>query len=115
MARTPSRTEQADPDTTFEIKSLCQKHGVSRLEYYHATNLYNACSLSMFYAALRGDAITAGLEREMDLSLVTFRDWLASKQGKAEINNPTRRAKAIHARLKTLLADVEQLIEQLDD
>jgi hypothetical protein len=89
MARTVSRTETADGDTCAEIKALCRQTGVSLAEYYHTAGLASELSLPMFYAALRGDAVTAGTERAIDQSLLAFRDWLDSAKGrKAVRENP---------------------------
>ena len=89
MARTQSRTETADHDTCAEIKALCRQTGVSRAEYYHQAGLNSDLSLPMFYAALRGDAVTVGTERAIDMSLIHFKDWLDSARGrKAVRENP---------------------------
>ena len=75
--RPVSRTEIADLDDLAEIKSLCRKHLVSRAKFYEITGLNEELTIQSFYAALRGDACTPGVERALTISLITFKDKMS--------------------------------------
>lgn len=116
MARSVTRTETADGDTCAEIKALCREIGVSRAEYYHESGLRRELSLPMFYAALRGDAVTAGTERAIDLSLIAFKDWLDSARGrKAVRENPGQLLKLARRQQGELAETLKRLSEVLGD
>lgn len=116
MARTQTRTETADHDTCAEIRALCREVGVSRAEYYQQSGLSRELSLPMFYAALRGDAVTAGTERAIDLSLLAFKDWLDSARGrKAVRENPRQLLKLARRQVGELGETLKRLSSLLGE
>lgn len=116
MAAHKTLTDTADFDTCAEIKALCRQTGVSRAEYYHQSGLNTDLSLPMFYSALRGDQVTAGTERAIDMSLLHFKDWLDSKKGRKTIReNPNHLLKLARRQQGELAETLKRLAELIGD
>ena len=114
MAAPKTHTEEPDHDTNAEIRQLCKANNITRRRFYDITNLSSELSPQQFYNMLRGELITPGTVRAIDLALITFRDWLHSESGKKELAGPQRLLSLIHADCLALDNKIKRLAERLN-